>query len=173
MAAPLAEFAAPWGRSVRRVTALTCSLMAVIALIGLLGWQSGDLAWRIGMVILPIGIALGALPWVVRGYRLTPRTLEVKRLGWRTVIGLTGLQAVTGDAEALRGAWRLFGNGGLYAISGVFWSRRLGRFRVWATDPARAVVLRFADRTVVISPDDPVKFIIRARILLATAEFPD
>lgn len=173
MTPPLAEFAAPWGRSLRRVTALTCTLMAAITLIGLLGWQSSSSLWRISMVILPIGIALGALPWMVRGYRLMPGALEVERLGWRTVIPLTGLRSVTGDAEALCGAWRLLGNGGLFAITGIFWSRRLRRFRVWATDPARAVVLRFADRTVVISPDDPVKFIIRARTLLATAGFPD
>lgn len=41
-----------------------------------------------------------------------------------------------------------------------------------ATDPSRAVVLRYADRTVVISPHDPQQFIMRAGTFIKIAGFP-
>jgi hypothetical protein len=74
--------------------------------------------------------------------------------------------------DALRGAWRVFGNGGLFSFTGEFWSRKLGRFRALATDPERAVVLRWPKRTIVITPHDPQQFIMRAGTLLKTAGFP-
>ena len=54
---------------------------------------------------------------------------------------------------------RLFGNGGLFSYHGWFWNRRLGRYRLYATDPERAVVLRFARRTIVVSPGEPAAFV--------------
>jgi Bacterial PH domain len=67
-------------------------------------------------------------------------------------------------------AW-ILGNGGAYSFSGEFWNRRLGRYRALATDPDRAVVLRYPKRTIVITPHDPQQFIMRARTLLEHAQF--
>jgi len=63
----------------------------------------------------------------------------------------------------MRGSLRLFGNGGLFAITGWFWNRKLGRYRAFATDPARAVVLRYATRRILLTPDDVQKFIVLMR----------
>ena len=63
----------------------------------------------------------------------------------------------------MRGSVRVFGNGGLFSITGRFWNRKLGWYRAYATDPSRAVVLRYPKRTVVITPHDPQHFIMRAR----------
>jgi hypothetical protein len=71
----------------------------------------------------------------------------------------------------MRGSLRLLGNGGLFSFSGEFWNRRLGRYRALATDPSRAVVLRYPGRTIVITPHDPQQFIMRARTLLSTSQF--
>lgn len=103
---------------------------------------------------------------------LTQDAILVKRLGWQTRLALEGLQSVTGDAEAMKGALRLMGNGGLFSFSGEFWNRKLGRFRALATDPSRAIVLRYPKRTVVITPHDPQQFIMRARTLIKTRDFP-
>jgi len=59
----------------------------------------------------------------------------------------------------LRGSIRLFGNGGFFSFTGVFQSRKLGRYRAFVTDPARCVILRFTGRVVVVSPADPEAFI--------------
>ena len=75
---------------------------------------------------------------------------------------------MTGEADALRGAVRFFGNRGLFAFTGWFWSRRLGRFRAFATDPGRAVMLRYADRKVIVTPHDPQHLIVRLRTLMGS-----
>jgi hypothetical protein len=53
----------------------------------------------------------------------------------------------------------LFGNGGLFSFTGVFRSPKLGRYRAYVTDPARTVILRFAERIAVVSPEDPDAFV--------------
>ena len=63
------------------------------------------------------------------------------------------------DRKALRGARKLVGNDGLGAISGRFRSKHLGPFRAYVTDPDHAVVLRWPDRCLVISPDQHSCFV--------------
>ncbi len=108
----------------------------------------------------------------LRGYVLSDDQIVVKRLGWQTVLPLQGMQSVSGDATAMQGSLRIFGNGGLLSFTGEFWNRKLGRYRALATDPDRAVVLRYARRVIVITPHDPQQFIMRARSLLKFAASP-
>jgi hypothetical protein len=158
----LAEFSAPWSRSLRVTTAVTVALLLAVAALGLLLAPRGLARWP--PVLLPLLILLSALPFMVRGYMLTEDAIQVRRLGWRSVLPLDGLVAVTGEPEGLRGAVRTFGNGGLFGISGWFWSRRLGAFRAYATDPARVVLLRYRDgRKVIVTPGDVQHFVVRVR----------
>ena len=108
------------------------------------------------LVAVPAAILAGALLFVVRGYEVATDGLYVERLLWRTEIRLDGLQRAWADPAAMRRSLRLFGNGGLYAITGVFQNRTLGRYRAFVTDPKLAVVLRFERRTVVVSPAHPL-----------------
>ena len=163
----VAEFSAPWSRALRLTTAVVVVLLLAIALTGSLVGPRHLLVWRLAMVGVPAFILLSALPFAVLGYVLTEQSLEVRRPGWRTVLPLEGLAAVTGEPEGLRGAVRVFGNGGLFGLSGWFWSRRIGRFRAYATDPERAVLLRYRDgRKVVVTPSDVAHFIVRVRTLV-------
>ncbi len=50
-------------------------------------------------------------------------------------------------------------NGGLFSVTGWYWKRRMGHFRAYVTHLGRTVVLRFEDRTVVLSPGDPAGFV--------------
>jgi hypothetical protein len=76
---------------------------------------------------------------------------------------LGGLVGVDRDPLILRWAVRLGGNGGLGAIRGRYWSKRVGKFYVFMTDAEKAVVLRWPDKTVVVSPMDPDFFIYSVR----------
>jgi len=166
MTAIIAEFPAPWSRSLYFVTALSVAVLLVVMLMGLIMGPRQLPAWRAGMVAVPLVVLLGALPFMVRGYILTDEHIEVRRLGWRTVLPLAGLVAVSGEPDGLRGSVRLFGNGGLFGITGWFWNRRIGRFRAYATDPGRVVLLRYRDgRKVVLTPHDVQHFIVRLRTL--------
>jgi hypothetical protein len=62
-------------------------------------------------------------------------------------------------------ALRLFGNGGLFSISGLFWNRSLGRFRAFANDPVRAIVLVLSDRKIVVTPEHQDAFLSDLRRL--------
>jgi len=164
MGGVLAEFPAPWGRSLRLATTLSVALLLTIVLMGLVLGARQPLPLRIVIVAVPLAVLLGALMFTVRGYLLTESGIEVRRLGWCTTLPYANLAAVTGEPDGLRGSLRLFGNGGLFAISGWFWSRRIGRFRAYATDPQRAVLLRYRDGSkVVVTPHDVQHFIVRVR----------
>lgn len=166
MSLVLAEFPAPWSRSLRLVSAGSVAVLLAVLLAGLLTGPRQLPVWRAAMVGVPLVVLLAALPFMVRGYVLTERHIEVRRLGWSTVLPLAGLVAVTGEPQGLSGSLRLFGNGGLFGITGWFWNRRFGRFRAYATDPCRVVLLRYRDgKKVVVTPHDVQHFIVRVRTL--------
>jgi hypothetical protein len=161
------EFGAPWSRSLKTASIVSIILLALIAVVGTLGLPARLWPARVLMVALPAtALAIGFVS-VVSGYALSASELEVRRPLWSNSFPLTELLAVEGDPQAFKGALRLFGNGGLFSFTGYFWTRKLGLYRAFATDPQRAVVLKFARRTIVITPDDPLRFIVRARTHLA------
>lgn len=161
-----AEFSAPWSRSLRAATSLCVALLVLLLLVGLLTGPRQLPVWRVVMLGLPLLLLLGTPLFMVRGYQLTDTDIRVLRLGWFTVLPLAGLTSITGEPEGLRGSVRLLGVGGLFAICGWFWNRRFGRYRAYATDPGRAVLLRYRDgRNVVLTPGDVQHFIVRARTL--------
>jgi len=166
MGLTVARFSAPWSHSLRVLTTAAVALLLALVLIGVLVGPRQSWVWRMAMVGLPLVILVGSLLFMVRGYVLTESQIEVQRLGWSTVLPFAGLAAVSGEPQGLQGSLRLFGNGGLFGISGWFWNRRIGRFRAYATDPERAVLLRYRDgRKVLVTPHDVQHFIVRVRNL--------
>jgi len=166
------EFGAPWSRSLKTGSRLAVCVLFGIAVAGFVLVPARIPAARLLMVGLPVAIVVSALLSMVSGYTLTATALEVRRPLWTTSFALGELVSVAGDGEALQGSLRLFGNGGLLSFSGIFWNRRLGLFHAYGTDPGRGVVLKFKKRTIVITPDDPQRFIVRVRTHLANAERP-
>jgi hypothetical protein len=113
------------------------------------------------MIVIPLSMLFIASLFSVRGYMLTTDTLLIRRLIWNSRIPLSGLKSAEVDTEAMSKSIRTFGNGGLFCFAGIFNNNRLGSYRAFATDPKRAVVLRFSDRTVVVTPDRHDDFVMR------------
>jgi hypothetical protein len=67
------------------------------------------------------------------------------------------------DPEVLKGARRCWGNSGLGVIRGRFKSKRIGKFEAFLTDTEHAVVLRWPEKILAVSPADPEFFILSAR----------
>lgn len=152
--------AAPWPASLKVVSTIGTLLLVGVgyALVRVIPRGTrAPFAEEFGtlMVAAPVAILLFALLFVVRGYEVDGATLYVERLVWRTPVALAGLARAWHDPSALKRSLRIFGNGGLYSITGVFTNRALGRYRAFVTDPGCAVVLSFDSRTVVVSPADP------------------
>src|SRR5207248_9006670 len=166
MAAVLPGLSAPGSGGVRVGAVGSGAGRWVMVRAGVLAGPQQLAVWRGALVGVPLVVLLATLPFMVRGYVLTERHIEVRRLGWRSLLPLAGLVAVTGEPEGLSGSVRLFGNGGLFGISGRFWNRRIGRFRAYATDPGRVVLLRYRDGSqVVVTPHDVQHFIVRVKTL--------
>lgn len=154
-------FKAPWAISLIAITVIVSTILLGIILIGLLTGPRSDFAWILAMVIIPLLILLTSVVFSIRGYAITDNTLYVQRLGWKTKIDLHGLIAADIDSQAMRHSFRKWGNGGLFSFSGKYYNRRLGHYEAYATDPRKAVVLKFHDRTLIITPDRPERFVAR------------
>lgn len=167
------QFRAPWSGMLQTTSIVTAGVLVLAAVVATIFVSTGLIRPRgTFMIVLPPLLLAAALVYQVRGYTLTDDAIFVRRVIGNFRLPLEGLLAVTGDAEAMRGSVRLFGNWGLFSITGRYWNRKLGSYRAFATDPSRAVVLRYSNETVVITPHDPQHFIMRARTLIKVADFP-
>jgi hypothetical protein len=161
---------APPGNRVR----LTAMLLVAIVIV-----MSAVDAW---IVIVPAGAGTPAvwlvlpgtailwavlfLVWrfsVIRAYQVIGDELVVTRAFSSPRFPLTGLQTVHADRNAMSGALKLIGNGGLGAVSGRFRSRALGVFRAHVSNFDHAVVLRWPDQCLVVSPDRVQPFVEAVR----------
>lgn len=151
--------AAPMSALIRGTTIFTYALLAVIIGFGLFTGPRELAVWTLSMVVMPLGfMAIGPI-FMVRGYSLEPDRLRIRRLGWSSTVDLRDLRDFSIDPDAMKGSWRICGNGGLFCYSGYFRSRKLGNFRPFVTDPKRAVVLCTARKPLVVSPEDPERFV--------------
>ncbi|MGD8816102.1 MAG: PH domain-containing protein [Acidobacteriota bacterium] len=143
-----AHFRAPWGAKLWIVTLAFLGLFAFVA------WRTGPPA-SYGLLV----IVIGASTFMVRGYSVVDGKLLVHRLGWSTKFDLAKLTEVEYSPGATLGSVRVMGVGGLFGFIGRFRNETLGMYRALATDSANTVVLDFAGSKVVVTPDDPSRFV--------------
>jgi hypothetical protein len=150
-------FNAPWGRELKFMTFFACFILLGVIAIGINLPQKHPFA-KASAIFIPAALLIGSAFFMVRDYTLNQHTLFVRRLGWSSKINLSNLLSATPDADAMSGSIRLAGNGGLFGFTGLFRNRKLGNYRVFGTDPKRCVVLRFGDRIVIVTPENPAEF---------------
>jgi hypothetical protein len=153
------EFSAPWGNLLKIMSmGITLLLIAIFGYIAFLN-RASMLHVTILYIIFPVIVLSTCLLLTVRGYSISEDSLLIKRLFWSTEVSLESLKSVEIDPKAMTGSIKTFGNGGLYSFSGKFRSRKLGSFNAYVTDLKNCVVLKTADRTVVVSPGNPELFV--------------
>jgi hypothetical protein len=146
--------AAPASRVIKVVTWLFFVLNAGFYVIG--SWL--PLFWVIAGAMTLTAVATYLL-WTPVSYELARGELIIHfRIG-RKRYGPVVRCAPIGRP---RGGVRLFGVGGLFATSGIFWSRELGVFRAYitSTEPAGFVLVETGKTRVVISPRDTGGFVV-------------
>lgn len=163
-------FCAPWGTTLKSTTLLSVVILIGILVIGISAGTRDSAAWILGMVAMPLSILVIAACFAIRGYVLSRETLLVLRPGWNSKLPLADLISIEVDPEAMKGSIRTFGNGGMFCFAGIFKNRKLGTYRAFATDPKRAVILKFPNRTVVVTPDSPKDFAARIKELKPLAD---
>ena len=154
------HYEAPWSTSLivmSVVTTVVCLGASAGAWLSLAAKHPTDpLGWA---ALLPLVLLFGTALFTIRGYGLSSDSILVHRLLWSTVLPRTGLESAEVDQEAMRGSLRTFGNGGAFSFTGFYYNKRLGSYRAYVTDPHRTVVLRYANRRVVLSPATPEDFV--------------
>jgi hypothetical protein len=155
------SYAAPWGKLLVGLTAFSTLICLGVSIAVGLNMRSIPETEDIvrAAAALPMLVVVVAALFMVRGYVVTADEIIVQRPLWSNHFERARLQSASVDPDALRGSIRLFGNGGLFSFTGWFRSPKLGRYRAYVTDPARCVILRFADRIIVVSPADPAAFV--------------
>ena len=144
-------FRAPWARELIVMSAIGTLVLGVPIVV-----QGSRGFWLIPSVMLVTLVIV--LLNCVRGYEISGDELRIRRLLWDTPWALDpGTKAIV-RPNAMRGSWRVWGNGGLYAITGRFSGSGLGRYYAFVTDPARTVVITTERGIVVVSPDRPDEF---------------
>jgi hypothetical protein len=105
-------------------------------------------------------IMLLGYAWTPVGYDFNQEACTISVIFPFCVKQLGKISACTLEVKAFSCTIRLCGNGGLFGISGLFWSKKLGRFRVYATSTKSddIIELTIAGKSVFISPDNPEKF---------------
>jgi len=158
--------AAPWPKALKVSSALGTMLLlgASIAAYRAVPVPMGFTHYfGVGIAIVPAAILILSFLFMVTGYAVSSSGLAIQRPLWATEIPISGLQRVSLEPAICNKSVRMFGNGGLYGFTGLYQNSSIGRYRLFATDPARSVVLTFPDRTVVITPAAPDAFVEHLR----------
>ena len=92
-------------------------------------------------------------------YELTRDQLTVQfRMGQRVFNGVTGCETLTARPPM---GLRLWGNGGLFAATGIFWNKAYGVYRAYVTSARYQDYVLVETRTqkILISPENPENFV--------------
>jgi len=144
------------------------SAVAVLIMLGipLLVWGAlpgvwvapGSQAARWATLLGP-GVVLLVWALAPKGLEIEGGELRILRRAWRAAafpLAAVG-QVEALPRDALRFAVRTFGVGGLFGYYGWFYKK--GAFRLYATRTDRLVELVIGGKRVVVSPDEPGRFI--------------
>ena len=154
------HYQAPWGRALIVLSVLTTVICLGVSAV--VWWQVGGghqpglLSW---VALLPLILLFGCALFTIRGYAVGSDEILIHRLLWSTSLPRAGLESASVEPDAMRGSLRTFGNGGGFSFSGLYYNKRLGSYRAFVTDLRRTVVLRYATRRVVLSPESPEDFV--------------
>ena len=149
----MTQASAPMSPAIKVITGLVLALTAAVLIMsvkvcGLL-WGGGILATIVLFCYLYAPIA----------YELTGDELTVRfRLGQKVFPAVTGCSALSARPPM---GLRLWGNGGLFAATGIFWNRDYGVHRAYVTSARYQdyVLVETRTRKVLISPENPGEFV--------------
>lgn len=153
----VANFAVHYGGTLKLMTAIVVAVLLGMAIVGLVHYRNGAL-YLLGMVAMPLAILLGAFACTVLRYEVSSAGIDVVRPIGRKRIAAT-VTAIRADNDALKGALRTFGNGGLFSFNGYYRLANYGSCRLWVTDMSKLVVIHGDHGCVVVSPAERARFV--------------
>ena len=162
-------YGASWGLSLKIMTGIAAGILLFMVATGLTKNPGNTEGWTFFMVVLPLAVLGVSSLFSIHGYTVDGDTLLIHRIGWNSKVNLSRLVAAHVDPSAMNNSIRTFGNGGMFCFAGGYWNKKLRHYRAFATAPKNSVILRFPNRTVVVSPDDPAAFAEEMQRFTATS----
>lgn len=155
------EFNAPWSDTLRL---MSLGASAVVLLAAVLATVKRQWWIRITAIVVAAGFLAGSWGFAPGGYRVDSGQVTVRRPFSDVGIARQAIRDARpfDDADSA-GMTRTAGNGGLFGYYGEYKSDKLGAHVWYVTDMSKRVVLDTVDGAVVVSPDDPEKFIKAVR----------
>lgn len=141
------HFGASWSIKLK-ITTVAFVLLLLVAAFYAKDWAP--------LVILAIVVTSAVLS--VRGYSVVDGRLLIHHLGWASKFDLADLSTIDISPGVTMGSARTLGIGGLFSFAGWFRNEVLGSYRAFATNELNTVVLDFAGKKIVVTPDDPQEF---------------
>ena len=149
----MTQASAPMSPAIKFVTGLV--LVMIVALF-LAAGKVGGMLFAVQCSRLSPCSAIFMLPWPMSSRVISSRS----GFAWarRSSRRVTGCETLT--ARPPRGV-RLWGNGGLFAATGIFWNQAYGVFRAYLTSARYQDYVLVATRTqkILISPENPAEFV--------------
>jgi Bacterial PH domain len=143
-------FSASYDRTTKIISGVVCFGLLAVAL----AVRNPILA------LLALLILLASFAWSPRGYAIEGHALLIRRLVGSVRIPLEEIRQVRkASSDDLANSIRLGGSGGLFGYYGLFSNARLGKSTWYMTNRGNAVVVITAQKTVLVSPDDPAGFL--------------
>ena len=156
------SFSASWGTPLKTVTSI-CVLIALCApIIGLIAngtIAELNLSVFARIFLFPCLLIAVVSLFAIRGYVLTPNQLIIQRPLWQNRVDLNNIVSAEFDPQAMSNSFRVFGNGGFFSMTGFFWNKKLGFYRAFGTDEKHSVILKFTNKVIVVTPDNPQDFV--------------
>ena len=152
----MTKFSASTSTTVKIVTTLIILMLAGFVAMALLDDSKLSLV-PAAILLLVIGLSYY---FSITKYEMDRNQLIIRRPFDSVSISLENLQSVERIAKKdLRWTVRTFGIGGLFSYTGTFWNKQLGSMTWYVTRMDKAVLLENGNQKIVISPDDPRKFL--------------
>jgi hypothetical protein len=154
---------APMTGAIRYPAAPTCLAIRIVTGLVLIATAGLLAASFLAVRFLPVAVVM--ITVAIVAYRTAPTAYEIDR-GDLTVVKRGGRRSFGHIVRCSRLdskpglTLRLWGNGGLFAGTGIFWNRAWGVFRAYVTAGSYAeyVLVETQDKKVLISPEDPAAF---------------
>ncbi len=144
------DFSAPYDGTTKAVSAVVCVLLLVVAVMVHVIFVAA---------IVPL-LLLAMFAYSARGYAVTEDVIVIRRWIGNIRIPLSAVrEARPATTDDFRGSIRVWGSGGVFGYYGLFRTSRLGRCYWYLTDRQRSVVVRTAEKTYLVSPDNVAGFV--------------
>ncbi len=149
----MTQASAPMSPAIKVVTGLVLVMIVALFL------AAGKVGAMLFAAAVLSAVALFCYLRAPVAYEITGGELTVRlRMGQKVFPAVTGCETLT--ARPPRGV-RLWGNGGLFAATGIFWNKAYGVFRAYVTSARYQDYVLVATRTqkILISPENPGEFV--------------